>query len=213
MKKILVILGHPRVKSYCGALADAYIRGARRNNALVKYVKLIDLTFDAVGAHDHKGASLEKDLVRMQQLILWAEHIVFVYPTWWGGPPALLKGFLDRVLTSGFAFRYRRGGWGWHRYLKGRSARLIITTGGPWALNHLVYRMPGVKMLKWAVLWFSGISPTRVTEITSLNTPWTHHNKKARLISRAEHAGERDARRLRKKNLNNFLRGWSTRKV
>lgn len=196
MKKILVILGHPRVKSYCGTLAEEYIRGARRYKAQVKYVKLIDLKFDAIGAHDHKGAPpLEADLVKMQKLILWADHIVLVYPTWWGGPPALLKGFLDRVLTSGFAFKYRRGGWGWDRYLKGRSARIITTAGGPWALNHIIYRMPGVKMLRWATFWFSGIWPTRVTEISSLNTPWTRHSKKARWISRAERAGERDARK------------------
>ena len=196
MKKILVILGHPRVKSYCGALADAYIKGAKLNKAIVKYVKLIDLKFDATGAYDSRGApALESDLQKMQKLILWADHLVFVYPTWWGGPPALLNGFLDRVLTSGFAFRYRRGGWGWHRYLKGRSARLITTTGGPWALNHIIYRVPGIKMIQWAALWFVGISPTRVTEITSLNTPLTPHHKKVKWILKAERAGNRDARR------------------
>lgn len=194
MKKILVILGHPRKESYCGTLAEEYIRGAKRNHASVKYVKLIDLKFDAVGAHDRKGSVLEPDLQKMQRLILWAEHVVFIYPTWWGGPPALLKGFLDRVLTSGFAFKYYPRGWRWYRLLKGRSARIITTTGGPWALNHVIYRVPGIKMLRWATLWFVGIWPTRVTEITGINTPWTSHEKKKRLITKAERAGERDAR-------------------
>lgn len=194
MKRILVILGHPRVKSYCGTLAEAYIKGAKKQRAHIKYVKLIDLKFDAIGAHDHKGApALEADLVKMQKLILWSEHIVFVYPTWWGGPPALLKGFLDRVLTPGFAFKYKKGGWGWHRYLKGRSARIITTVGGPWALNHFIYRVPGIKMIKWAALWFSGIGPTRVTEISGLNTPWMSHEQKARQITKVERAGEKDA--------------------
>lgn len=184
------------MKSYCGALADAYVTEARRNKAKVVYIKLVDLKFDAVGAYDYKQSpALEPDLQKMQKLILWAEHIVFVYPTWWGGPPALLKGFLDRVLTPGFAFKYRRGNWKWDRLLKGRTARIITTTGGPWIINHLIYRVPGVKMIRWAALWFSGIGPTRVTEITSLNTPWTSEKKKSHLISRAERAGERDARR------------------
>lgn len=196
MKNILVILGHPRVKSYCGDLASAYVSGARRAKADVKYVKLIDLKFDAVGAHDYKGASgLEADLVKMQKAILWAEHIVFVYPTWWGSAPALLKGFLDRVLTSGFAFKYRKNGWGWHRYLKGRSARIITTTGGPWVLNHIIYRAPGIHMIKWAALWFSGIGPTRVSEFSSLNAPWTSNEKKKRGIEKARRLGERDARK------------------
>lgn len=195
MKKIVVILGHPRATSYCDELALSYTRGARKAGARVKYVKLIDLHFDAVKAHDYRGApALERDLVEMQKLITWADHIVFVYPTWWGSAPALLKGFLDRVLTSGFAFKYRKDGLGWHKFLKGRSARLITTTGGPWVLNHVVYRAPGIKMLKWASLWFSGIWPVRVTEFNGLNTKWVSHAKKSRWIVKAERIGKRDAR-------------------
>ncbi len=195
MKKILVILGHPRTASYCGELAKAYVSGARSAKADVKYIKLNDLTFDAVGAHDHREARLEPDLVKMQKAILWAEHIVVIYPTWWGSAPALLKGFLDRVLTSGFAFKYRKNGWGWHRYLKGRSARIITTTGGPWALNHIIYRAPGIHMIKWASFWFSGIGPTCVTEFSSLNAPWTSMKKKKKGIEKARQLGEKDARR------------------
>lgn len=195
MKKILVILGHPRVKSYCGALADSYVKGARREGATVKYVRLSDLKFDAVGAYDYKGAPhLEADVQKMQKLILWADHIVVVYPTWWGSAPALLKGFLDRVLTSGFGFKYWKSGWGWHRYLKGRSARIITTTGGPWILNHFMYGAPGIRMIKWAAFWFCGIGPTRVTEFNSLNAPWTSSARKMRGITYALSLGESDAR-------------------
>lgn len=194
-KKILVLLGHPRVVSYSGELARSYVHGARRAGANVKYVKLADLHFDATGAHDYRGAPpLERDLKHMQQLIMWAEHIVFVYPTWWGGPPALLKGFLDRIITPGFAFKYRADGWGWHKYLKGRSARLITTMGGPWLLNHFVYGAPGIKMLKWATLWFTGIWPVRVTEFTSLNTRWVTDKKRRRFMLQAKKIGIQDAR-------------------
>lgn len=193
--KILVILGHPRVKSYCGALADAYVHGARSRKATVRYVKLADLKFDAVGAYDYRGAPpMEKDLVKMQKLIQWAEHIVFVYPTWWGSAPALLKGFLDRILTPGFAFKYRANGLGWHKLLKGRSARVITTTGGPWVLNHIVYRAPGIKMMRWASLWFSGFWPICVTEYSSLNTKWISAEKKTRWLEHAQRVGEKDAR-------------------
>lgn len=195
MKKIVVFLGHPRVKSYCGALAESYVHGAREAGAHVTYVKLIDLKFDAVGAHDYRGAPpLEKDLQKMQTLITNADHLVFVYPTWWGSPPALLKGFFDRVLTSGFAFKYRSDGMGWHKLLKGRSARIITATGGPWALNHFIYHAPGIRMIKWASLWFSGIWPVRVSEFNGLNTKWVSPTKKEQWIQKAKRIGARDAR-------------------
>jgi len=57
-----------------------------------------------VHADSPEHQPLEPDLVAAQRDIHWAEHVVFVYPTWWGTYPALLKGFLDRVLTPGFAF-------------------------------------------------------------------------------------------------------------
>ena len=50
---------------------------------------------------------VEKDLLQARRLISWADHIVFVYPTWWGTMPALLKGFLDRVLAPDFALPRR----------------------------------------------------------------------------------------------------------
>ena len=195
MKKILVILGHPRVKSYCGALAQAYIKGTQNAKADVKYIKLIDLKFDGINAYDFKKApELEPDLKKMQKLILWSEHIVFVYPTWWGSAPALLKGFLDRIFTPGFAFRYTKGKLGWKRFLKGRSARIITTTGGPWAINRLLYGSPGIRAIKWATLWFVGIGPTRVSEFNSLNTRWISEKTRERWIKKVEYLGEKDAR-------------------
>jgi putative NADPH-quinone reductase len=193
MKRILVILGHPRVKSFCGALAEAYVRGARRKGARVTYLKLSELSFDPVGAHDQKGFILERDLERAQHLIRTSDHVVFVYPTWWGSAPALLKGFLDRVLTPGFAFRYGRSGWGWHRLLKGRTARIITTTGGPWILNHFVYGAAGIKMIRWASMWFSGIYPTKLTEFSGANMKMASHEKRIKWIRKTERIGEIDA--------------------
>lgn len=192
-KRILVLLGHPRIKSYCGALAQSYIKGAKSQGAEVKYVKLIDLKFDALGAHDFRGAApIEADLVKMQKLIMWCNHIAVVYPTWWGTMPALLKGFFDRIMTPGFGFKYRTDGRGWHKYLKGRSARIITTTGGPWILNHLVYRAAGIKSLKWAVFWFSGIWPVRVTEFNCLSMRRSEC-KREDWIASVEKIGKQDA--------------------
>jgi putative NADPH-quinone reductase len=105
---------------------------------------------------------LEPDLVAAQAAIIWAEHLVFVYPIWWGAMPALLKGFIDRVFLPGFAFKYREGSVFWDRLLVGRSAQLLVTMDSPPWYFRWVVRMPGHNQMKRAILGFSGIKPVRI---------------------------------------------------
>ena len=122
-KRILVILGHPANKSFCGALADSYVKGAEAAGNEVRLISLGNLSFDPVLHNGYATIQeLEPDLVTAQAAITWAQHIVFVYPIWWGAMPALLKGFIDRVFLPGFAFKYREGSQFWDRLLSGRSA-------------------------------------------------------------------------------------------
>lgn len=126
-KRILLILGTPKSDSLCHALAEAYAQGARQEGHVVRELHLGQLRFDPVlrGGYE-QGPELEPDLLEAQRLIHWAEHLVLVYPVWWGGLPALLKGFLERVLLPGFAFR-PRGGSDWEQLLGGRSADVLAT--------------------------------------------------------------------------------------
>ncbi len=98
-----------------------------------------------------------------QKEILDAEHLVFVYPNWWGTFPALLKGFIDRVLLPGFAFKYRENSLLWDKLLIGRTARLIITMDTPKWYYYLVSKAPGVNAIKKGVLQFCGINPVKTT--------------------------------------------------
>lgn len=108
---VLIVLGHPRKASLCGALAKAYEEGALQANAQVKTLILADLDFDPhVRLESPQDQPFEKDLSHVQETITWADHLVFVYPTWWGMMPALLKGFLDRVLTPGLRLSLKRMG-------------------------------------------------------------------------------------------------------
>lgn len=126
--KVLVILGHPRTDSLCGALAEAYRDGARSSGAEVRSLELANLEFDPhVHTPSPNQQPLEDDLDAARELVAWADHLVFVFPTWWGTMPALLKGFLDRVMTPEFAFRSCEGGTGYEGLLQGRSAQLITT--------------------------------------------------------------------------------------
>lgn len=168
-KKILVILGHPDNESFCAALACAYAEGAKMSGAEVASVNISDLRFDPVL---HKGyrviQELEPDLVMMQEKIKASDHIVFVYPTWWGAMPALLKGLMERIILPGFAYRFHDNGMGWSKYLKGKSARLIVTMNSPVLVYKLFFGSVGDKLLKGAILGFCGVSPVKITHIDSV---------------------------------------------
>jgi NAD(P)H dehydrogenase (quinone) len=165
-KRILVILGHPSHDSFCAAIAHSYLEGATVAGHDVQRMSLGDLRFDPVL---HNGYStvqeLEPDLVTAQSAITWAQHIVFVYPIWWGAMPAVLKGFIDRVFLPGFAFKFREGSVFWDRLLSGRSAHLFVTMNTPPWYYRWVYRMPGHNQMKRTVLEFSGIKPVTITSI------------------------------------------------
>lgn len=115
-----------------------------------------------------KITELEEDLIRSQDSIRWAEHLVFVYPTWWGTMPALLKGFIDRTVLPGFAFKYRDNSPWWDRLLTGRSARMIVTMDAPVWFFRLVYGKPGHNAMKKMILEFCGIKPVKKTSFGSV---------------------------------------------
>ena len=157
-KKVLVILGHPSKQSFNNALAEAYAEGAKKAGAEVQKLAISDLKFDPI-LHDgyNRIQELEPDLKKAQELIRWAEHIVWVYPTWWASMPALMKGFIDRIFLPGFAFNFRKGSPLWDKHLKGRTSHLIVTMGGPPLYYRFALFSPGIRMMDKGTLGFCGI--------------------------------------------------------
>jgi NAD(P)H dehydrogenase (quinone) len=167
--RTLIIQGHPDKKSFCHALADNYEKGAREKGGDVMRMNLCDLSFSINLKNGYRTIqALEPDLVEAQRLLKWANHIVIVYPVWWGSVPALLKGFLDRTLLPGFAFKFREQTSGWDKLLKGRSGRLIVTSDSPVWWMYLAYFHPAVNMMKKTVLEFCGVTPVSVTSYGSI---------------------------------------------
>ena len=163
-QNILVILGHPDADSFCGALATAYIQGAKRADAEVRELRVGNLTFDPVlWKGYHQIQPLEPDLAEAQNLIEWARHLVFVYPTWWGAIPALLKGFIDRTFLPGFAFKYRENSPLWDKLLTGRTAHLIVTMDTPPWYYRWIFRQPGHNQMKRTILGFCGIKVVKIS--------------------------------------------------
>jgi len=99
---------------------------------------------------------LEPDLLKAQEQLKWAEHIVWVYPVWWGSVPAIMKGFLDRVLLPGFAFKKRDGSIWWDKFMTGKSARIICTLDQPGWFYRLVNGRPSDHAMKKLVCGVCG---------------------------------------------------------
>ena len=132
----------------------------------VRELKLGDLNFDPILWNGYnKIQELEPDLVKASELIQWSDHIVFVYPNWWGTMPALMKGFFDRVFLPGFAFKYRDNSAFWDKLLSGRTAHLIVTMDTPPWYYRWIYHRPGHNEMKRTILGFCGIKVVKITEI------------------------------------------------
>ena len=163
--KILIILGHPRKDSYCGALAKEYIRGTQEAGASIKKLILTDLQFEMnVNISSPQHQYMEPDLLKAKEKILWADHLVFIYPTWWGNMPALLKGFLDRVFVPGFAFREIQYDT-YDKLLSSKTAQLIVTMDKPRWVYRFIDKAPGTNSLVRSTLKFCGVSPVRILHL------------------------------------------------
>jgi NAD(P)H dehydrogenase (quinone) len=166
MKKILIIQGHPDAESYNWALAEAYKKGALAAGAEVQEIKISELSFNPNLMYGYrKRTELEPDLIHAQALITWAEHIVWVYPVWWGSYPALMKGFLDRVFLPGYAFQKRENSLFWDKLLKGRTAHIIATMDQPTWFYRLINGRPSTIALKRLTMQFVGIQRVKTTSI------------------------------------------------
>lgn len=189
-KKILIINGHPDKESFCSILAEQYKKGADLTSSDCKLVNLIDLNFD-LNLHFgyRKRTELEADLLQIQQDILDADHLVIVYPTWWGTYPALLKGFIDRVFLPKFAFKYRDNSLLWDKLLKGKSARLIVTMDTPKWYYSLIYKNPGHNSMKKGILEFCGIKPVRITSFGPIKS--SDEKKRQYWIKKIEELGQK----------------------
>jgi NAD(P)H dehydrogenase (quinone) len=171
MKNIIIINGHPNPSSFNFALAESYKNGALASKANIEIITIANLKFDPNLAYGYqKRIDLEPDLVDAWEKIQKADHLVWIHPVWWGGLPAITKGFIDRLFLPGMAFQYRENSVLWDKLLKGKTAHIITTLDQPSWYYRLFYSKPSVNQLKKATLEFCGVKPVKVTYVGIIKT-------------------------------------------
>jgi len=190
-KKILLINGHPDNESFNFGLSDAYKQGVEKSGAKLREIKIRELDFNPNLQFGYrKRTELEPDLLEAQENLKWADHIVWVYPVWWGSVPAIMKGFLDRVLLPGFAFKKKEGSLWWDKYLRGKTSRLICTMDQPAWYYSLYYGAPSHKMMKKLTMQFVGVKSVKITAIGPIRLSSDKFREK--WLKKVERLGEKN---------------------
>lgn len=160
-RHIAILDGHPDPDAgrFVHALAESYANGALAAGHEIRRIELAKLDFPLVRARaDWEGSELPAAIRAAQDTVVWADHIVILYPLWLGDVPALLKAFFEQVMRPGFAFGPIEGRLP-EKKLKGRSARIVVTMGMPALFYKVFYRAHSLKSLERNILKFVGISP------------------------------------------------------
>jgi putative NADPH-quinone reductase len=142
---VVVVLGHPSADSYCAAIFERIILALESQSTHnVTAIRLADEKFETAMstaervAYETSTPLINDETKRHAEVLLQAEALIFVYPTWWSGLPAQLKGWLERVFVLGVAFQFNK-----HSKIRPnlQNIRHIIgvsTYGSPWRYVKLV---------------------------------------------------------------------------
>ena len=156
--KIFVLLGHQRQGSFCHAIAAAAMDELKAAGHTVIYHDLYAEKFDPVLPHEEILCNSEPDpVVKLHcKEILAADCYIIVHPNWWAMPPAILKGWLDRVLRQGVAYEFTAQGV--NGLLKGRKALVFTTSNTPREDELKLFGDPLENLWKTCVFNFCGVT-------------------------------------------------------
>jgi NAD(P)H dehydrogenase (quinone) len=129
--KVIVIYAHPNPMSFNAAIAAVVKEELEKKGAEVKFKDLYAMNWNPVlSARDFEGfhnGTVPKDIKAEQADVSWADAVILIAPVWWYSVPAILKGYIDRVFSIGFAYEYTATG---PRGMLTDKNALVITTSG-----------------------------------------------------------------------------------
>jgi NAD(P)H dehydrogenase (quinone) len=150
--RVLVVYCHPCPNSFNAAVRDTALETLVDQGHEVHLLDLYSMGFDPVMRADEwnrygdEKINLEPVQDRTREL-LWAQAVVFIYPTWWYGLPAMLKGWLERVLVPGFAFEMPTAERGPRPKLRHIRKVVVMTTCGATPMMSWIMGQPGRRTL------------------------------------------------------------------
>ncbi len=145
--EILVIHAHPDKKSFCHAITETAVLQIRKNGHRATLHDLYAEGFDPIlpGPEIASDASLPDEIKTHCNDLKRADGIIIVHPNWWGEPPAILKGWIDRVIRAGVAYKFLEGDNGEGvpiGLLKAKSVIVFNTANTPEQREHEVFGDP-----------------------------------------------------------------------
>ncbi|MZQ80610.1 flavodoxin family protein [Paenibacillus sp. 5J-6] len=160
--KHLVVYAHPEPESFNRAILETTITVLKQNGHEVNVRDLYSLNFQPVLKPEDTAAMraghTPQDIKTEQEFITQADAITFIYPIWWTGLPAILKGYVDRVYSYGFA--YSVGESGIIKMLTGKKGFIINTHGTPQEIYNEIGMTDGLKITSdIGIFDFVGIEP------------------------------------------------------
>lgn len=130
----LIVYAHPHEGSFNNAILDTAVNALKSKGHEVSVRDLNKLGFNPVLSPADTAALREgnapADIATEQEYLKKAEVITFIYPIWWTGLPAILKGYVDRTFSYGFAYQYNAQG-GVDKLFTGKKGVIINTHGTP----------------------------------------------------------------------------------
>jgi len=171
---VLVILGHQHPGSFCHAIAETAVQTLRAAGHEVTYHDLYAENFDPILRHHQIPKDSPQDPVvqRHCEEVRAADGYVIVHPNWWAQPPAILKGWIDRVLRQGVAYEFGPSGQV-VEHLAGKRALVFTTSNTPRDVELAVFGDPLENLWKTCIFGFCGVRDFRRRNFESivLSTP------------------------------------------
>jgi putative NADPH-quinone reductase len=160
----MIVVGHPQRATYCEALGQAYKEGAERAGHTARIFVLSQMRFDPILREGYRKLQpLEPDLADAYAALAACDHLVLILPLWCGDMPAILKGFIERILQPDLIARENtENAMNWHIF-RNKTARIVMTMGMPVSIYRWYYRGHALKLLTRNILHFIGIKPVRHT--------------------------------------------------
>jgi len=160
--KVLVVIGHPHQGSFNHAIADAAINTLMRNGHEVIFHDLYEEEFSPIITHEEipRDGKINILIKNHCDHLTMAEGIIIVHPNWWGQPPAILKGWVDRIIRPGIAYEFQEDDNGEGvpiGLLKAKAAIIFNTSNTPEAREINVFGDPLERIWKDCIFDLCGV--------------------------------------------------------